>query len=279
MPELPEVEVIRRELAPLICGKSFAKPELLYQRAIRYPEPDKFSRRLQGRRIVEIGRKGKFLIFKLNRGLLLSHLRMTGKLLYCPPGAPVDNPSAPEKDLRIKLIFIEEDALCFYDMRKFGGFWLLENQDERCSAGLPLLGPDIWDELEEGAFLALLQTRPRSRIKPLLLDQCFIAGLGNIYTDESLFRSGIHPCRRISTLDETESAALYRTIRDVLASGIAYGGTTTRDYRDARGAAGSFQNFLTVYGRKGEPCLSCSRPIERIVVAGRGTHFCPSCQK
>ncbi|NLA12555.1 MAG: bifunctional DNA-formamidopyrimidine glycosylase/DNA-(apurinic or apyrimidinic site) lyase [Firmicutes bacterium] len=279
MPELPEVEVIRRELAPLICGKSFAEPVLFYERAIRYPRPKEFSRRLPGRCIVELGRKGKYLFFELDRGLLLGHLRMTGKLLYCAPGAALDNPTAPEKDLRVKLPFAEGGALYFYDMRKFGGFWLLEDLEECRAAGLSLPGPDIWEELDESTFVAMLQGRPRARIKPLLLDQHFAAGMGNIYTDESLFRSGIHPCRRVQTLTEEESALLYRTIRDVLAAGIACGGTTTRDYRDARGAEGSFQNFLTVYGRKGEPCTHCSRPIERIVVAGRGTHFCPHCQK
>lgn len=279
MPELPEVEVIRRELAPLICGQIFAKPVLLHAPAIRYPGPAEFGRRLPGRRIAGLGRKGKYLIFELDRGTLLGHLRMTGKLLYAPPGSVIENPTAPEKDLRIKFPFAGGGALYFYDMRKFGGFWLLEKHDDRCAAGLPLLGPDIWEELDEGTFLKLLRTRPRARIKPLLLDQRFVAGLGNIYTDESLFRSGIHPCRRVSTLDTAESIRLYRKIREVLASGIACGGTTVRDYRDARGAAGSFQDQLAVYGRKGKPCVSCGRPIERTVVAGRGTHFCPRCQK
>lgn len=271
--------MIRRELAPLLCGKRFVEPVLLYERAVRYPEAAVFSRRLPGRSITGVERQGKYLLFRLDRGLLLGHLRMTGKLLYCPPGASLDNPTAPQRDLRLKLPFTGGDSLHFYDMRKFGGFWLLESpEEEHCPTGFSLLGPD-WEELDENTFLTLLRERPRARIKPLLLDQRFTAGLGNIYTDESLFRSGIHPCRRISTLDRAESARLYRTIREVLSQGIACGGTTTRDYRDARGAAGSFQNFLAVYGRKGAPCPRCGRPIERTVVAGRGTHLCPHCQR
>lgn len=279
MPELPEVEVIRRELTALVCGKKFTVPVIYYDRAVRFPEPEQFCRRLSGLRIEEIGRKGKYLLFKLDRGTLLIHLRMTGKLIYCPTGEAGESPATPESHLRAKLPFTGGDALCFYDMRKFGGFWLLDQQDKQCAAGLARLGPDIWEEVDESSFLTLLQGRPRARIKPLLLDQCFVAGMGNIYTDESLFRSRIHPCRRVASLFEEESRALYRAIRAVLNEGISCGGTTTSDYRDARGAAGTFQDRLAVYGRKGEPCPRCGRLIERTVTAGRGTYFCPHCQR
>ncbi len=277
MPELPEVEVIRRELAPLVCGKTFALPVIHFPGAVFYPGIDQFCSRLEGRRIGETGRKGKYLYFLLNCGILTVHLRMTGRLIYrdgaaaaCPGGA---------KHLRVELPFAGGGALCFHDQRKFGGLWLLENRSERGAAGLPRLGPDIWEEIDETAFLTLLRARPRARIKPLLLDQGFVSGMGNIYTDESLFRSGIHPCRSVSTLSEKESAALYRAIRHVLAAGIDCGGTTTRDYRDARGEAGSFQEQLAVYGCKGQPCPRCGRPVERTVTAGRGTYFCTHCQK
>lgn len=279
MPELPEVEVIRRELTPLAEGKEFAIPLVYYDRAIFSPAPEEFICRLRGRTVTGIGRKGKYLLFQLDRGILMAHLRMTGKLLYGFPGEGIDNPTAPERDLRVKLPFTGGDALYFYDMRKFGGFWLLEEQ-ERCSpAGFFLLGPDIWEQVDENAFSTLLQRRPRARIKPLLLDQRFVAGMGNIYTDESLFRSGIHPCRPVASLSGKEGRRLYRTIRAVLTEGIACGGTTTRDYRNIHGGSGSFQEQLAVYGRKGEPCPRCGRPIERTVVAGRGTYFCPRCQE
>ncbi len=279
MPELPEVEVIRRELAPLVRGKGFAEPLIHFPGAIFYPEINAFRHRLRGRRIRETVRKGKYLYFLLDRGILTAHLRMTGRLIYrdgdgaaagCPDGA---------RHLRVELPFAGGGALHFHDQRKFGGFWLLEKEEEREAAGLPRLGPDMWDEVDEPVFLELLRSRPRARIKPLLLDQGFVSGMGNIYTDESLFRSRIHPCRPVSTLSEKEGAALYRAIRHVLAAGIACGGTTTRDYRDARGEAGSFQEQLAVYGCKGEPCPCCGRLVERTVAAGRGTYFCSHCQK
>ncbi|NLZ33189.1 MAG: DNA-formamidopyrimidine glycosylase [Firmicutes bacterium] len=277
MPELPEVEVIRRELAPLVCGKEFAAPVIHFPGVVHYPALELFRRLLPGRFIGELGRRGKYLLFLLDRGMLLAHLRMTGRLIYRPAGAAGDLP-LPPRHLRLELPFADGGALYFYDSRKFGGFWLLEHPGEWEGAGLPSLGPDIWEEVDEASFLALLQARPRARIKPLLLDQGFVAGMGNIYTDESLFRSGIHPCRRVSSLTEEERRRLYRAIREVLAEGIACGGTTTRDYLDARGAAGSFQERLAVYGCKGEPCPCCGRPVERTVTAGRGTYFCPHCQ-
>lgn len=278
MPELPEVEVIRRELAPLVCGKEFAAPVIHFSGALFYPEADLFCRRLPGRRIRETGRKGKYLYFLLDRGMLAAHLRMTGQLIYRDESAAAADCSGA-KHLRVELPFAGGGALRFHDQRKFGGFWLLEDSGEREAAGLPRLGPDMWEDVDERAFLELLRSRPRARIKPLLLDQGFVSGMGNIYTDESLFRSGIHPCRPVSTLSEKEGAALYRAVRHVLAAGIACGGTTTRDYRDARGEAGTFQEQLAVYGCKGEPCPRCGRPVERTVAAGRGTYFCPRCQK
>jgi len=278
VPELPEVEVIRRELTPLVCGKEFAVPVIHFTGAVHYPGTDQFCRRLGGRRIKKLGRKGKYLLFSLDRGTLLAHLRMTGRLIYRYPGATGEDCAGRVEHLRLELPFAGGDALYFYDQRKFGGFWLLEDPDERDAAGLPCLGPDIWEDVDEPTFLKLLQARPRARIKPLLLDQGFVAGMGNIYTDESLFRSGIHPCRRVSTLSKKENRKLYRAIREVLAEGIACGGTTTRDYRDARGAAGSFQEQLAVYGCRGEPCPRCGHPVERTVTAGRGTYFCPRCQ-
>ncbi len=278
MPELPEVEVIRRELAPLVCSKIFASPLIHFEGAVHYPEPEHFCRRLQGRCIEGVGRKGKYLLFLLDSGTLLVHLRMTGMLIYRHAGETADRDSLRREHLRAELPFTGGDGLDFYDQRKFGGFRLLEEREKWGAAGLPRLGPDIWDDVDETAFWGLLQKRPRSRIKPLLLDQGFLAGMGNIYTDESLFRSGIHPWRRVSSLTEEESCRLYRAVREVLAGGIACGGTTTSDYRDALGGTGFFQEQLAVYRCKGEPCPRCGHPIERTVTAGRGTYFCPHCQ-
>ncbi|HOL18104.1 MAG TPA: bifunctional DNA-formamidopyrimidine glycosylase/DNA-(apurinic or apyrimidinic site) lyase [Bacillota bacterium] len=271
MPELPEVETIRRGLEPLIVNKVFTRPVLLFPGSIRYPEPDRFCEQLEGRRIIALKRHGKYLLLELNCGLLAVHLRMTGRLVYLEKGGP------PSGHLRVVLPFQDGSLLYFSDMRKFGGLWLLDNKEDLSPAGMHRLGPDIYEQVTEEEFLELLQKRPRSRLKPLLLDQFFVAGLGNIYVDESLHRCRLHPCREAGSLSREEGKALFRAIREVLEEGIRCGGTTSRDYRDARGEKGTFQEQLAVYGRKGSPCR-CGTAIERIVVAGRGTYYCPRCQ-
>lgn len=271
MPELPEVEVIRRGLAPLIRGKEFDRPRIYFPGVVRHPSPEKLCRILPGRRVREPARKGKYLLLHLDRGILVFHLRMTGRLVYGSGGLPAG------RHLHVELPFTGGSALYFSDMRKFGGLWLLENESEYPLAGLHRLGLDMLEEAGEAQFVSLLRERPRSRVKPLLLDQRFVCGLGNIYTDESLFRAGIHPCRAAGSLSAAEAGRLYRAIRAVLEDGIDCGGTTSRDYRDARGERGSFQDRLAVYGRAGEKCR-CGATIARTVVAGRGTYLCPRCQ-
>jgi formamidopyrimidine-DNA glycosylase len=273
VPELPEVEVIRRGLAPLICHKEFGRPVLLYTGAVRHPAPEKFCQNLAGRRVENLGRAGKYLRLGLDRGELAVHLRMTGRLVYR------ENADFPDPHLRAVLPFTGGAALFFSDMRKFGGLWLLENREERRQAGLDRLGPDIYEEVGPERFCALIRERRRSRLKPLLLDQHFVAGLGNIYVDESLFRAGIHPGRAAGSLSREEILALYWAVRAVLQEGIDCGGTSARDYRDAFGERGAFQDRLAVYGRRGRPCPRCGAPVTRAVVAGRGTYLCARCQK
>jgi formamidopyrimidine-DNA glycosylase len=272
VPELPEVEVIRRGLAPLICRKEFGSPELLFSGAIRHPSPEQFSRDLAGRRVENIARTGKYLRIELDRGELVVHLRMTGRLVYR------ENGSSAEPYLRAILPFTDGTALFFSDMRKFGGLWLLEGEDEQQRAGLHRLGPDIFEQVGPELFLEMIRGRPRVRIKALLLDQRFAAGMGNIYVDESLFRAGIHPQREAGSLSREEVLVLYRAVRSALQEGIDCGGTSSRDYRDALGEQGAFQHRLAVYGRKGRPCPRCGTPVTRIVVAGRGTYLCARCQ-
>ncbi len=272
MPELPEVETIRRGLEPLIANKVFTRPVLLFPGSIRHPEPDRFCEQLEGRRIIAVKRHGKYLLLELDCGLLVVHLRMTGRLVYLEKGEP------PSGHLRVVLPFQDGSFLYFSDMRKFGGLWLLESKDDLSPAGMHRLGPDIYEQVTEEKFLELLQKRPRARLKPLLLDQLFVAGLGNIYVDESLHRCRLHPCREAGSLSREEGKALFRAIRAVLEEGIRCGGTSSRDYRDARGEKGTFQERLAVYGRKGCLCR-CGAAIERTVVAGRGTYYCPRCQE
>ncbi len=272
MPELPEVEVIRRGLEPLIREKQFAKPALLFPGSVRHPSPEEFQLRLTGRRVTGLQREGKYLLIQLDRGELVVHLRMTGRLVY------LERETDTGRHLRAVLPFVDGGALYFSDMRKFGGLWLLENREQRNLTGLHRLGPDIYEGASPAQFYSLVRLRPRATIKPLLLNQHFLAGMGNIYVDESLFRCGIHPCRMVRSLSDEEIFSLYRAVRAVLDEAIRHGGTSSRDYRDARGEEGGFQHQLAVYGRKGQSCR-CGALIQRIVVGGRGTHYCPRCQQ
>ncbi|MFO7951688.1 MAG: bifunctional DNA-formamidopyrimidine glycosylase/DNA-(apurinic or apyrimidinic site) lyase [Bacillota bacterium] len=276
MPELPEVEVIRRELAPLIEGKIFAKPLLEFPSTIESPAPDLFVSRLEGRKIINTGRKGKYLLIYLDQGILVVHLRMTGNLIYVPEKYEVE----PEEDrfLRLTLPFNDGSSLRYCDMRRFGRLWLVERERELKEKVLKNVGPDIFEDLCCEDFLKLLENRKTARLKPLLLDQNFVAGMGNIYTDECLYRCGLHPRRQVADLNRAEAEELYRQIRQVLTEGIKYGGTTFRDYRTSSGALGDFQSRLVVYGRKGETCR-CGTPIEKITVGGRATYYCPRCQE
>jgi len=273
MPELPEVEVIRRELEPLLTGKEFAVPHLHMPSTIEYPSPEEFTAALRGRRVEILNRRGKYLLIILNRGVLSIHLRMTGNLFYADEGK-----AREERFLRVSLPFADGSALHFSDMRRFGRLWLTETGPELQELVLKRVGPDILNDLGCEDFLALLEKRAGSRLKALLLDQGFAAGMGNIYTDECLFRSGIDPNRRVGELKDGEAEKLYRAIHEVLAEGIEYGGTTFRDYRNSSGALGDFQSRLAVYGRKDGLCR-CGSPIEKIRVAGRGTYYCPRCQQ
>ncbi len=273
MPELPEVETIRRELDPLITGKTFALPLLHIPSTVEYPCPDEFSRALKGRTIKNIARKGKYLLINLDRGILVVHLRMTGNLIY----SDSEN-SRQQRFLRVTLPFTDGTVLFYSDMRRFGRLWYIADEVELNEIVLKRVGPDIYNELDCETFQQLLEKREKSRLKSLLLDQKFAAGMGNIYTDECLYRCGFHPLRRVSSLNPDETRQLYSSVRAVLEEGIKYGGTTFRDYRSASGALGDFQNKLAVYGRKGEKCFKCGNPIQKTIVAGRGTYYCPHCQ-
>lgn len=272
MPELPEVEVIRRGLLPAVRGRIFLRPRLLFPGSIRYPEPEKFCLELAGRAILDLGRRGKYLVFSLDQGELVVHLRMTGRLVFNGSGAD------PDRHLRVVLPFTDGTALYFSDMRKFGGLWLYGQEEAVPPTGYHRQGPDIHGETDLKLFRERLRLRPRARLKSLLLNQGFVSGLGNIYVDECLFRCCLHPCRTAGSLSGEETGSLYAAIREVLAEGILHGGTSTRDYRDARGERGRFQSHLKVYGRKGEPCSRCGETIARTVTAGRGTYYCPGCQ-
>lgn len=263
VPELPEVETVRRTLAPRVTGRRIE--------AVRYfsalaagKSPETMVEGLTGRRILKLERKGKYLIFHLDEGWMTVHLRMTGKLL-------MDGERTPWT--RAELAFDDGHALVFEDVRQFGRMlWSPE-----FPADVARLGPDALD-LGAEEFVALLKTR-RAALKPLLLDQQVLCGLGNIYVDEALHRARIHPLAVAAQLSRTRLLRLHRTVAEVLAEALAAGGSSISDYVDAEGRRGEFQRAHRVYGRAGEPCLACGTAIRRIVVGQRGTHFCPRCQR
>ena len=270
MPELPEVETIACDLRPCLVGRTFADVQVHWPGAIHGLSPEEFRQQLLDRHILGVARRGKFLLFLLSDGwYLLIHLRMTGQLLFgqLPPRASAH--------VRLAFRFDDGRQLSFRDTRKFGRAYLTQD----LNAVVGDLGPEpLADEFDLDALTSLLRGR-KGIIKPLLLNQRFIAGLGNIYVDEALFVAGIHPLRQANTLQAEEMARLYAAIRQVLQQGIANRGTTLDDYRDSQGQPGNNQGSLTVFHRAEEPCPRCGAPIQRSLVGGRGTYFCSRCQK
>jgi len=264
VPELPEVETVVRSIAPLV-GRRIVSAEFRGGlRVLRGGDPDRLAASLAGRRIAAIRRYGKFIVTSLEGGgYLLVHLGMTGRLLL--GGDPGKHTHA---------IFTLNDGVLLYDdSRQFG---CIQWSDE-FPARVSRLGPEPLEASFE-EFARKLKSR-RTRIKALLLDQRFLRGLGNIYADEALFRAGIHPLAIAARLGGQRPRRLYDAIRAVLTEAIAAGGSSISDYVDGQGRKGFFQISHRVYQRTGEPCLSCGRPIRRVLVAQRSSHFCPNCQR
>ena len=274
MPELPEVEVVARDLrAGGVVGALIRGVRVLWPRTVATPSPERFCQELTGRRIREVGRRGKFLVLPLDDGrTLLVHLRMTGHLVLVGAG------STPHRHERLRLELEGRRHLAFLDQRKFGRWYLLD--DPHILLGR--LGPEPFSsELTPERFARRLRAR-RRQLKPLLLDQRFLAGLGNIYADEALWEAQLHPCRRAHTLDDEEADRLLAAIRRVLERGIHNAGTTLgrgeANFYSVSGRRGRNRDALRVFRRTGEPCPRCDTPVKRLVVGGRGTHICPRCQ-
>lgn len=271
MPELPEVETVAADLRAVLIDRRFVGAHILWPRTLATPGCNELVERIEGRQVIDVGRRGKFLLIHLDDGqTLVVHLRMTGSL------AVVDGENSRLTDGHVRAWFplAGGDALVFTDSRKFGRIWLVSAIDEVTGK----LGPEplAWDFTFE-EFAHRLRRR-RVAIKALLLDQTVVAGVGNIYADESLFRAGIHPLRKSSSLSDQEVERLYLSLRQVLTEAIHKRGTLLRDYRTPYGADGYFRNELRVYGRADKPCPNCGTPIARIRVTQRSTHFCPLCQ-
>ncbi len=271
MPELPEVETLVRDLQRLLVGAEIKSVDIGWSRSVALPAADELAVELPGRRFLNVSRRGKFLQFDLSGpGYLLIHLRMTGHLAVQPDTAE------PHPYARVVFHLTDDRRLTFSDPRKFGRLYWLDHPD----LVLGRLGPDpLADDLTLGGFAALMHGR-RGSIKPLLLDQGVLAGLGNIYTDEALFRAHIHPQRKACTLSDDEVEHLYGAVREVLLQAIDNRGTTLEDdrFRDAEGHPGGNRPHLMVSRHREQPCPCCGAILERTVVGGRGTYFCPHCQ-
>ncbi len=269
MPELPEVETIARALAAEAAGRSITSVECLDPSAL-HPTPEAFAALVTGRAIASIGRRGKLLLLNLSGGAQVAvHLRMTGRLFLLAPGAEAERPRA--------LLTLDNGArLSFSDVRRFGSMQAFGPQGIEEWPFYKSLGPEPFD-LDAAGFSARLG-RGGARIKARLLDQTVIAGIGNIYADEALFRAGIRPDAPAKSVSPARRARLFAAILDVLRLAIAENGSSIRDYRDAHGDAGAFQNHFRAYGRGGQPCLTCGTAMVATRVAGRTSTYCPKCQ-
>lgn len=274
MPELPEVETVRRSLEALITGKTIRSVTVNLPRIIRTPDDvNHFKTLLVGLKVHEVRRRGKFLLIDLDPYLLVSHLRMEGRYgLY----ATTDS---VEKHTHVILHFDDDTELRYKDVRQFGTMDVLPKQQIGSFTPLLGMGPEpLEDTFTPKVLRELVDGRNRS-IKAVLLDQHAIAGLGNIYVDEVLFRARIHPERMAGTLKKVELDRLFEAIRTILQRSVELGGSSVKSYVNGYGATGGYQNELVVYGKQGNPCPTCGALIVKIRVAGRGTHFCEQCQK
>jgi len=283
MPELPEVETIRRDLQEKIIDKQIKDVIVNISKVIKKPSLEEFTAKTKDKKIKEIDRRGKYIIIQLDsRDKLIVHLGMTGLLIY-----PYNENSEEISEGKIKakhnhlvFTFTDNTQLVFNDVRRFGKIFLVSNIDEVESIAKLGIEP-LEDYFTEEVFIQVLNKKKNSKIKSFLMKQEFITGLGNIYANEVLYRSNIHPLRLISSLNKKEVRNLYQQIKLVLSDAVKLRGSTVADeaYRDTDGEKGKFAKKLKVYARKGESCIKCGHPVEVIRIEGRSSFICPQCQK
>ena len=272
MPELPEVETVRRGLESLIVGRKIVAVDVRVPKIVK-TDLVAFETEILGQTFQNIGRRGKYLLLMLNKQVIISHLRMEGKYLLFPEQVPYN------KHFHVLFQLDDGSTLVYQDVRKFGTMELLYPNQIEAYFQKKKLGPEpTKGTFDLSEFTRKLKTS-KKLVKPYLLDQTLVVGLGNIYVDEVLWAAKIHPERISSSLTDLEITLLHDEIIRILQLGIAKGGTTIRTYHNAFGEEGNMQQFLQVYGKTGEPCPRCATPIEKIKVGGRGTHLCPACQK
>ncbi|RRJ64723.1 DNA-formamidopyrimidine glycosylase [Paenibacillus oralis] len=274
MPELPEVETVRRTLTELIVGKTIRSVKVYLPRIIQRPDDiQRFETELAGHRIVEIGRRGKFLRIVMDGLVLVSHLRMEGRYGLYSEGEPV------EKHTHVIFKFTDGTELRYKDVRQFGTMHLFSPGEEFTNQPLAKLGLEPLEDSFTPEIFRQLISRRKTKIKPALLNQEYVVGLGNIYVDEALFRAGIHPEHPADKLSGLKLDRLHEAIVATLNEAVNAGGSSIKSYVNGQGEMGMFQHALRIYGRTGQACLVCGHPVEKTVVGGRGTHFCPICQK
>jgi formamidopyrimidine-DNA glycosylase len=274
VPELPEVETIRRQLSPRLEGRVLERLDVLDPRWCEPAAPAEVDAAVRGRRIERLTRRGKYLVVELHEEVfLVMHLRMTGNLLLVPPGEPADRPYT-----RVRMPLDSGATLLFCDARRFGTGVVLLGEDARDGYFDRRLGVEPLDPAFTPEALRALVSGRRAPTKAFLLTQERIAGVGNIYADEALFRARIHPLRPVGSLRRPQLAALRDAVVESLEAGIDARGATIDDFRDVDGARGSFQDRFLIHRREGEPCPRCGRPIRKMRAAGRGTYVCERCQ-
>lgn len=276
MPELPEIETIVSGLNDLIPGKVLE--EVTWDWAKSFPNSPEDLNSILKRSVKKVRRRGKAVIIELsNQKYLLIHLKMTGQLVCQGPGS---EGAFPDRSTRVTFRFTDGSNLYFNDVRKFGRVWILSPKELKQNPFLQRLGPEpLSRNFTATVFKERMERRRDTFVKAALLDQTVVAGIGNIYCDEALFIAGIMPDRRVRTLTDEEYRKLHRAIRKVLKLSIELGGSTRANYLNARGEIGHYLDHALVYNRQGQPCDKCGQPIIKTRIAGRGTHFCPFCQK
>lgn len=274
MPELPEVETVKRLIEPQIVGRHILQGIALHPQVIAHPGADVFCNALRGQRVQGTDRKGKFLLINLESGDdIVVHLRMTGSLYAAPTDFPL------EKHTHVILKLEGDRELRFVDMRRFGRLWLLRRDEEDSFSGITKLGPEPFAAEFNGGYLQDALINKKRAIKDCLLDQHIVTGIGNIYGDEILFAAKIHPQRPASSLSAEECQRLSELIPQVLLRAIEQNRISPEEYLKEKGRGYRSTPYFKVYGKKGQPCPTCGEPLCRVIVAGRSSTYCPSCQK
>lgn len=273
MPELPEVETVKESLKCRLVGRKIKNVNILWDNIIAYPSKEEFIKDINDKIIIDIKRRGKFLLFDLDDYYLLSHLRMEGKYFFKNHGDEINKHEHVIFDLD------NDDELRYMDTRKFGKMYLIKKEDIDKIGPLKDLGLEPWDNNLNSEYLINKYKNKRLPIKTVLLDQSIIVGIGNIYADEILFLSKINPLKKCNLLNKEECEKIIKYTKEVLENAIKMGGSTIRTYSSVDGVHGLFQNELLVHGKDKGACPDCNNKIEKIRIGGRGTYYCPKCQK